>query len=147
MLQSFDETIGLLTNHTNRKIIRYLNSRLEQYDITIEQWGVLLKLSQSHQVNQKQLADRVDKDPSTLLRILDILERKGLVERRQSIDDRRYFYPHLTGKGRNLKETVVPFIESEFAKILQGIPNQKIDIFVEVLIQLSENISKQSTGG
>lgn len=143
MFISFDESIGLLTNHTNRKIVRYLNTGLEKYDITLEQWVIILKLSQSQRVNQKQLAEKVDKDPSTLLRILDILERKDLVERQKSSDDRRYFYPHLTDKGLNLKKEVVIFIEQEFAKILSGIPKEKIDIFVEVLMQLSDNISKQ----
>lgn len=143
MFISFDESIGLLTNQTNKKIVGYLNLNLQQHDITLEQWVVLLKLFQQDKMNQKQLAEKVDKDQPTLARILDILERKELIKRLPDKEDRRAFSIHITKKGRSLKEEATPFIEDVFEKMLSGISKEKIDIYREVLMQINKNITNE----
>ena len=147
MFTSLDEAIGLLTSQTNRKIGRYLNSNLEQYDITLEQWVVLVSLSKQDKINQKQLAEKVDKDQPTLARILDILERKKFIERKAIKEDRRAFSIHITDKGKSLKEELAPFIEDMFKRILLGIPKEKIDIYREVLIKINDNIVNEQCKG
>jgi MarR family transcriptional regulator for hemolysin len=139
----YDEAIGQLTNNTNKKIMRYLTSKLEAYEVTLEQWNVLLKLSQQDKINQKHLAQKVDKDQPTLARILDILERKELVVRKPSEEDKRAFSLHITEKGLKLKEEVTPLIEGFFELILSGISEEEIDIYRQVLMKISSNISLQ----
>ncbi|KOA20020.1 multiple antibiotic resistance protein MarR [Clostridium homopropionicum DSM 5847] len=146
MCISYDESIGQLTNQTNKKLMRYLNSKLELHDITLEQWNVLLKLSQHEKINQKQLADKVDKDQPTLARILDILERKKLVERKPNKEDKRAFTLHITDKGLSLKEKVEPFLESFFEIIILGISNEDLEIYKHVLTKINSNISIQEMG-
>ena len=143
MFVSLDESIGLLSNQTNRKMVRYINLNLKSYDITLEQWVVLLALAKEDMMNQKQLAQKVDKDQPTLARILDILERKKLVERQSIKEDRRSFLVHITDLGMNHKEDVAAFLEEVFEKMLTGIPKAKIDIFKEVMMQVNHNITNQ----
>ena len=143
MVVSLDESIGLLTNQTNRKMLRYVNSELKSYDITLEQWVVLLVLAKEDIMNQKQLAQKVEKDQPTLARILDILERKKFIERQSIKEDRRSFSVHITDLGRSLKEEVAIFIEDVFEKMLVGISETKIDIYKEVMMQVNLNITKQ----
>lgn len=143
MFVSLDESIGLLSNQTNRKMVRYINLNLKSYDITLEQWVVLLALAKEDMMNQKQLAQKVDKDQPTLARILDILERKKLVERQSIKEDRRSFLVHITDLGMNHKEEVAAFLEDVFEKMLTGIPKAKIDIFKEVMMQVNLNITNQ----
>lgn len=143
MFSTLDQSIGLLTNQTSRRIVRHVNSKLEAYDITLEQWIVLLTLSEQEGISQKHLAEKVDKDQPTVARILDILERKELAERRASKEDRRSFSVHITNKGINLKEKVVHFLEDIFLKMLKGISQDKIDIYKEVLMEISKNIMMQ----
>lgn len=147
MCISYDESIGQLTSQTNKKLMRYLNSKLEQHDITLEQWNVLLKLSQNDKINQKHLSEKVDKDQPTLARILDILERKELVERKPNKEDKRAFTLHITEKGLNLKEEVVPFLESFFEIIISGISNEDLETYKHVLKKINSNISIQEMGG
>lgn len=136
----YDESIGQLTNQANRKIMRYLNSKLELYDITLEQWIVLLKLSQQDKISQKQLAENVNKDQPTLTRILDILERKKLVVRKPSERDKRACSVHIAEKGINLKKQVAPFLESYFQRIIEEISNEEIETYKRVLLKISNNI-------
>jgi DNA-binding MarR family transcriptional regulator len=143
MNMSYDEAIGQLTNQTNKKMMRYLTLKLEAYGVTLEQWNVLLKLSKQDKINQKHLAQKVDKDQPTLARILDILERKEFVVRKPSEEDKRAFSLHITEKGLKLKEEVAPLIEGFFEAMLAGISEEEIDIYAQVLMKISNNISLQ----
>ena len=143
MFVSLDESIGLLANQTNRKMVRYVNLKLKSYDITLEQWVVLVMLTKEDRMNQKQLAKKVEKDQPTLARILDILERKKLIERQSIKEDRRSFSVYITDLGRSLREEVATFLEAEFEKMLVGISEAKIDIYREVMMQINNNITKQ----
>ncbi|WP_242966892.1 MarR family transcriptional regulator [Desulfosporosinus sp. FKA] len=143
MFTTYDESVGQLTNQTNKLIMRYLNSKLELYDITLEQWIVLLKLSQQDKITQKKLAENVDKDQPTLARILDILERKKLVERKPNEKDRRAFSVQMTEKGINLKKHVTPLLENLFATIVEGISDEEIETYKRVLLKINRNITIQ----
>ncbi|WP_234122017.1 MarR family winged helix-turn-helix transcriptional regulator [Clostridium hydrogenum] len=143
---SQDEEIGMLTNKTNRKMLRFLNSKLQKYDITPEQWNVLLSLSKEEKVNQKQLSQKVDKDQATLVRILDILEKKELVERKSSKEDRRAFFIDVTDKGRELVNRLIPFISGTFEQMLNGISIEEIDTYRKVLMKINENIFNANEG-
>ncbi|MBD7912512.1 MULTISPECIES: MarR family transcriptional regulator [Clostridium] len=140
------ESIGQITNQTNKKIIYFLNSKLEVFDITLEQWNVLLKLSQENKINQKQLAHKVDKDEPTLARILNILERKGLVVRQPSKEDKRAFCLNLTDKGVSLKKKIEPFFGSLFEIIISGVAIEEIEIYKRVLMKINNNINIKHVG-
>lgn len=142
MVSSFDEAIGLQTSQMNRRMLRFLNHSLEWYEISLEQWVVLSKLAEQENINQKMLSVKAEKDPASLLRILDILERKGLIERRQNIGDRRSTSLYITTKGKELKNELAPYIENRFKEITNGIPEQEIEIYMKVLGNIDTNLKK-----
>lgn len=141
MIESFDKNVGNYTNLICKKMINYLNSKLAEFDITAEQWQVMLILSKHNKINQKLLAGEVKKDQPTLTRMLDILERKSLVERHLSKEDRRSYSVHITEKGLNLTEKLVPYIEDIFKKILDGISEKDLNIYLDVLNKININIT------
>ncbi len=141
---SKDEAIGMLTNQTNKIMLRYINSSLEKFELTTEQWNVLKTLSKEQKgINQKNLSIKTDKDQPTIVRILDILERKKFVERVPSKDDRRAFIINLTETGRNIIYTVEPFTENLFKNLLDGISEEKLNTYTEVLMSISKNIKNE----
>ena len=142
MNTTFDESIGLQSSQMNKKMLRFLNHSLEWYEITLEQWVVLSTLAEQENINQKTLSDKSGKDPASLLRILDILERKGLVERRADKTDRRASSLFITAKGRNLKSELAPYIEERFKEITSGIPEHDIEIYERVLKKLDANLER-----
>lgn len=137
---SFDESIGMLSNETNRKMMRYLAIQLECYNITPAQWIVLFKLSQQDKLTQKELAEKTNKDQPTLARILDLLENKEWVERQVSKEDRRSFNVLLTQLGVDLVQELTPYIENIFSHMLKDIPKEHLDIFIQTLYRINENI-------
>ena len=139
-MQSLDKSIGMSINYVNRKMQRYLSANLKKYNITTEQWSVLLQIIENDGINQKQLARKVNKDQATLVRILDILERKELAIRQKSPEDRRFYLIYGTPEGRKLKEEVYPFVESLFQNIIKGISQDQLDLFIDILNKIEENI-------
>jgi DNA-binding MarR family transcriptional regulator len=75
---------SFLLDRTNRKIKQYAQNRfkVENFDITVDQWLIIKTLSQNNDQNQSQLAELTGKDHPTLTRILDLLVKKDLVERK-----------------------------------------------------------------
>ena len=80
-----------------------LDRRLKHLGLSQARGFALLLLSQ-HQgaMPQNELAERVGIRGSTLVRQLDLLERQGLVERRENLQDRRVKTVHLTRKAQPL---------------------------------------------
>lgn len=142
MVSSFDESIGLQTSQMNRRMLRFLNHSLEWYEISLEQWVVLSKLAEQEDINQKMLSVKAEKDPASLLRILDILERKGLIERRQNAGDRRSTSLYITAKGKELKNELAPYIEDRFKEITSGISEQEIEVYMKVISNIDDNLKK-----
>lgn len=142
MFESYDQDIGMLTNKISKKLIYYVNSNLEKFNLTTEQWIVLLNLSKQNKISQKLLAKLSGKDQSTLTRILDILERKNFIERHPSKEDRRSFAIHITETGLNITEQVIPFLDELFNNLLEDISYEKLEIYNEVLLKIDNNINK-----
>lgn len=142
MQASFDEIIGLQANQMHKKMLRFLNRSLEWYEITLEQWVVLSTLADNESINQKTLSMKAGKDPASLLRILDILEKKGLVERKQFQGDRRASSLYITAEGKRLRAEVAPYIEDRFKEITSCIPEDEINIYEQVMKKIDHNLDE-----
>ncbi|WP_175990381.1 MarR family winged helix-turn-helix transcriptional regulator [Bacillus sp. Marseille-Q1617] len=138
-----DESIGLFTSNTVKNIIRFLSVNIKNFDITPEQWTVLKRLSENDGINQKELAEKAEKDQPTVTRILDILERKELITKEKNKEDRRSFILFITDKGTAVKEELSPVIEGLWEeKILTGISEKDLNVYRNVLKKINENIER-----
>lgn len=111
-----DESIGWIIYKTRFLLKNKLQKVLKKHDITTEQWSILIKVYTKAGCNQRELAEGALKDRAALTRILDILERKELLKRKSSTNDRRAFLVYLTEKGYDLIDSILPIvIENEKA--------------------------------
>lgn len=91
---------GLRFSLLARRWRRMLDARLAQAGLTDATWVPLVHLKESGGgITQKDLAARVGVDGSSLVRVIDILSREGLVERRRDEADGRARLVHLTARG------------------------------------------------
>ncbi|WP_077214697.1 MarR family winged helix-turn-helix transcriptional regulator [Bacillus dakarensis] len=137
---TLDKSIGAATVRLSKKVTRIINHHLKPYCITTEQWSVLRTLYECDHITQKQLSERSDKDQATLTKILDLLVKNGFVERIPNPNDRRSFFIKITEKGSSLSEELIPFLENIYGIIIEGIPDEKLTIFQEVLVSLEDSI-------
>jgi DNA-binding MarR family transcriptional regulator len=92
---------GFLRAHST--IMRALSGELEQADgMSLSSYDVLLHLARApkRRLRMTELADAVVLSPSGLTRLVERLERDGLVARIKSADDARGAYATLTDRGR-----------------------------------------------
>lgn len=139
---NIEESLGFIINRTHQKLSNYLTRKFKPYDITPEQWGLLNRLWAKEGISQKELSEISTKDQTTVTRILDKLERKGLIERQTSPDDRRSFLIFLTASGRRLEDKLVPLAYETLDEALQGLSAEEIKQLKVLLNKIFINVDK-----
>lgn len=137
------EQMTYLVYVMQKRMRRQMSMSLNRDDITLEQFVVLYNLVNQDGINQKNLSQRVDKDQATLARILDILESRNYVERKTTDKDRRSFLVYITDSGRHKVKEIAKRLERVHNKIVEGIPNDKVDLFIELIKQMNENLENK----
>ncbi len=93
-------------------------------DVTLAQYRVLVELAERGPQRVADLARALGVEPSTVTRMCDRLERKALVSRERSPNDRRAMQISLRSQGRALVHEVTRRRRSELTRILEQLPNE-----------------------
>ena len=128
---------GKVSAAINRKLVR--NFRANGLDITPEQWTVLLSLWEKDGVSQQELCNATFKDKPSMTRLIDNMEKLGLVVRIASKDDRRTNLVHLTRQGRELKEGAILVANRTLKEALWGVTLEELRVSQEVLRKVFTN--------
>lgn len=128
---------GKVSAAINRKLLR--NFRDNELDITPEQWTVLLFLWERDGVSQQELCNATFKDKPSMTRLIDHMEKQGLVVRIASRDDRRANLIYLTRQGRDLEECTGRVANRTLKEALEGLTTEELRISQEVLRKVFSN--------
>jgi DNA-binding MarR family transcriptional regulator len=109
-------------------------------DMTPEQWIVLVRLWQTDALTQTQICDATLKDKATISRILDIMERDGLVARRPDPEDGRGRRVHATRQAMKLRDDATPLARELATRIEAGIPAADLEATRRTLLHLERNL-------
>jgi DNA-binding MarR family transcriptional regulator len=101
-----DPTLGLafLLAQVGAHASARFADRLEPVGLTPPQVGILCNIAQFDGLSQQALSEKLGLFPSRLVAMIDELEKRGLVERRDSPSDRRSYALYLTAAGRRSLE-------------------------------------------
>lgn len=137
-----DESLGYILNNVSLRTKQTLRHTFKQHghDITPEQWALLNRLWEEEGVPQVELADRTFKDKPNLTRMIDVLEKKGLVERRKDESDRRAYNVYLTASGRALQDQLTPLAAGVLARIQQDFSHKEIAQLKSMLKKIYNNL-------
>ncbi|MDU0204237.1 MULTISPECIES: MarR family transcriptional regulator [Paenibacillus] len=133
-----DHSLGFILNHAGRRMTQLLGSQFQPYDMTTEQWVVLHRLACEDGITQKLLATRAEKDQTNITRILDQLERKGMIERRANEQDRRSFLTFITEQGRAMNDILTPIEQKVIASLLSSFTEEQAALLKSLLIQITQ---------
>lgn len=112
------------------------------HDMTPEQWNVLARIREVEGMNQCQLGDKVLKDRHNMTRILNRLEKKGLIERQRCSDDRRSFRLYATDAGRTVERELTAVALKQRDYRYKGMSKQEIELLRGLLEQIFINIEE-----
>jgi MarR family transcriptional regulator for hemolysin len=125
-----------------------LDARIADFGLTEARWLALLTLSRCGDgITQKDLANRLLIEGPTLVRTLDWLEGEGLVERRNSAQDRRAKTLHLTGRALPLIQRIESAATLVRAEILAGIPEEDLAACLAVLERVATGLATPPAAG
>jgi DNA-binding MarR family transcriptional regulator len=91
-------------------------------------------------LSQVDLADVLELQPISLVRLLDRLVEHGLLERRNDPKDRRANRLFLTAQGRQLVDDLDSLRDAIATDVLRDVPAEAIETSLETLIDIKERI-------
>ncbi|MBO4805715.1 MAG: MarR family transcriptional regulator [Paludibacteraceae bacterium] len=133
---------GKVSSAINRRMSRDLHS--EGLEITPEQWSVLMYLWQQDGVNQREIADATYKDKPSITRLIDNLERMGLLFRKQDNVDRRTNKIFLTKEGKELHEKARATTLKTMHAALDGLSKDEVEQAQRLLRTVFRNMQDSS---
>lgn len=132
--------------------VNILNCRLKKHiadifkkkgvNLTAEQYLVMDTLWNEGTLTQQTIAFIIQKDKNSVTQFIDNLEKKGLVERAVDKNDRRVNNIVVTEKGMAMKQSTKELAIDSMNKVVEGIPEEQLTIFVDVLRKACNNIEK-----
>jgi MarR family transcriptional regulator for hemolysin len=136
------ERIGFDLSRTARMWRSRLDERLAPLGLTQAKWVILLHLSKSDgPLPQRELVDRVGVEGPTLVRLLDGLERLGLIERQDSHTDRRAKSVHLTVAAQPVLHDITRIAANLRKEILTGISDEDLNVCLGVFGRMARNVN------
>ena len=138
-------SLAHLMGRTSRAVLNRVQKSFTSagHRITVEQWLLLVNLRNRDGQLHQELADNTYKDKTTVTRLLDGLEKKGLVERVAGEADRRQKRISITGKGQELLKALGPLALETQSRSLQGIDPEELEICRNVLLKVYGNVNGQ----
>jgi DNA-binding MarR family transcriptional regulator len=125
-------------------VARFLRKRFEQHagdlGLTRSQFQALAFLALNEGIHQSGLADILDIECITLVRILDKLQARGLIERRQHPTDRRIWRLFLTPAAHPLLEKMRELGDITRAEALAGLSEREREQLLKTLTLMKQNL-------
>ncbi len=133
--------IGFLLHEVARLLRRRFEQRARGQGLTRAQWQTILYLSRQEGIRQTSLAEMLEIEPITLVRILDRLEQRGFIARRQDPEDRRAWRLYLEEAARPVLAALQPLGEATRAEALEGVSDEDRDRLVHILTVMKTNLA------
>ncbi len=129
---------------SSRLLRNYIDHRAKERGTTRAQWIVLFRLRQNEGLSQVDLADVLELQPISLVRLLDRLVEHGLLERRHDPKDRRANRLFLTAKGKNLVDDLDSLRDAIAIDALHDLPDKTLQTTLDTLREVKERIKALS---
>lgn len=135
---------GTLLSQTARAWRRAVDQRLQPFGLTEATWLPLLRLARARTpMRQKDLAASLSLDGSSVVRLLDNLEKAALIERREDGSDRRAKAIVLTRQGKAIVERVEKMARQVREETLGMLAPQEVETTMRVLDQICHMLAAE----
>jgi DNA-binding MarR family transcriptional regulator len=125
---------------SSRLLRNYIDQRAKGRGTTRAQWIVLFRLREQEGLSQVDLAEVLELQPISLVRLLDRLVEHGLLERQHNPRDRRANRLFLTAAGRQLVDDLDSLRDSIAQTVLQDVSSEAIQTTLETLRAIKDRI-------
>lgn len=126
-----------------RRLRQAVDAELQAFGLTEATWRPLAYVGRlGGGVRQKELAIALSIEGPSLVRLLDGLERRGLIERREDETDRRARGIYLTRAGHDLAVRVAKVGTEIQTRLLTSVPPADLEICQRVLANMERQLEE-----
>ena len=142
-------TLGFLLRDTSRLMRRRFLQRAREVGLPLNrsEAAVLMHVEHAPGLSQVQLAEQLDMEAISLVRLIDSLQEAGLIERRAHPHDRRIRTLWLTEAARPILAQVRAVALEVRAQALAGMPDDKREVLLDLLVKVRRNLAAQRADG
>jgi DNA-binding MarR family transcriptional regulator len=116
-----DDHVLTLCHMLSNRIGKAFVAEMEAHEITVAEWRVLLTLALNATASGKEITERWAMDKMAVNRAISSLQKRNLIEKNQSSEDRRVINLMLTTSGQNMYDTLVPIANQRYHKLMAGL--------------------------
>lgn len=109
--------------------------------ITVDQWVLLKIIDELQPISQRGLADKSRRDPASITRTLDILEKKAFLRRASIPGNRRQYHIKLTDYGNDFVKENMKMINEHRKISIKGLSQKDLEGLKSMLVKIQENMS------
>ncbi len=126
------------------KVLTLRCFKMHGFEITPEQFIILDTIVKNNQIYQRQIGELIGKDRANVNRLINILEKQGLLERTVDSNGRQINRIVITQKGRVLRDKILPIITEIRASYLNDIDYEELLKCHQILNKIKNNIAKST---
>jgi DNA-binding MarR family transcriptional regulator len=131
--------LGFLVAKAKQLLSEEMDAMLSVGGYSIRHFAVLSMIRRHHGLRQTDLADMLGVDRTTMMKMADELEQRGLLQRIRSAEDRRAYSLELTAAGEAwYAETLLPIVAEEERFLAPLSPGERA-LLQEMLLRLVES--------
>lgn len=127
---------GRLLRRIDRLMSAFVESRFESLDISFMQWIALKVIRDGVATTAGELARELAITTGATTRMIDVLEKNGLVERDRGKADRRVVHLAITAKGIEEVATLHHHVVEAWSEVLAEFDQEEVDRTVDSLVRL-----------
>ncbi|RFM33596.1 MarR family winged helix-turn-helix transcriptional regulator [Chitinophaga silvisoli] len=136
----FTDSLGVLTGAFKTRIRIFLKE--QDLPLTTEMLQVMRVLWKKDGVKQQEIADAISKDKVSIVYLLDNMTKRGLLERREDLADRRNKIVVLTAGGKKMQGIVEPWLNELMAEAVRNVSKDDLakatSVFQTIIKTLQE---------
>jgi len=130
-----DHILGLCHMLSN-KIGKAFTSEMLKDDITVTEWRIFLTLVLNERTSGQEITNRWAMEKMTVNRTITSLERRGLIEKKRNLEDRRTKDLLLTPAGHALYEKQLPAANRRYHKLVSCLDKSEVKLLKQLLTKM-----------
>jgi DNA-binding MarR family transcriptional regulator len=141
MSDSLDRDLVVLLYDVARIMRTKFDQRARAREMTRAQWHILARVERQPGLSQSELAAICEVEPITVARLVDRLEKRGLLERRADPTDRRIWRLHNLPTARPILDEINAYREQLIRDIDGQIGQDTREAMVDSLLAIRAQLS------
>ncbi len=143
MIQNIESIVLFQIDKTSKVSKMYSQREFDRLGlgITVEQWILLKIIEESNELSQRELATKSLRDPASITRTIDILERRNYVTRNSIPNNRRRYNLVLTKAGKKFVTEHMDTIKEHRKRSVQGFTEQELTQLSTFLSRIQDNMA------